>query len=252
MPVEAPVTIHMADWTRDAAALDAYVRAHPEATPFHLCAWSLGVAKGCDQRAHCLIARDDTGIRGMLPLTEIHSPLFGRALVSNGFAVGGGILADHHKAARALATEAWALAERLSCPTLELRGGLAPGEGWRHDTTTYLGFARDLAGDDEAELLTIPRKQRAEVRRSLDNDLTIDFGDRDAHYCVYAESVHNLGTPVFPRGLFDAVLDGFGEDADILTVRHGGAAVASVLSLYFRGTVRRRGRCGRTTGCIMR
>jgi FemAB-related protein (PEP-CTERM system-associated) len=237
MPVEAPVTIHMADWTRDAAALDVYVRAHPEATPFHLCAWSLGVAKGCNQRAHCVVARDDTGIRGMLPLTEIHSPLFGRALVSNGFAVGGGILADHHKAARALATEAWALAERLSCPTLELRGGPAPGESWRHDTTTYLGFARDLAGDDEAELLAIPRKQRAEVRRGLDNDLTIDFEDRDAHYRVYAESVHNLGTPVFPRSLFDAVLDGFGEDADILTVRHGDVAVASVLSLYFRGTV---------------
>jgi FemAB-related protein (PEP-CTERM system-associated) len=237
MPVEAPVTIHAADWARDAAPLDVYVRAHPEATPFHLSAWSLGVAEACGQRAHCLIARDDTGIRGMLPLTEVHSPLFGRALVSNGFAVGGGILADHIKAARALAVEAWALAERLSCPTLELRGGPAPGEGWRHDATTYLGFARDLAGDDEAELLAIPRKQRAEVRRSLDNDLTIDFDDRDAHYRVYAESVHNLGTPVFPRSLFTSILDRFGEDADILTVRHGGVAVASVLSLYFRGTV---------------
>ena len=237
MPVDAPVTIHAADWARDAAVLDAYVRAHPDATPFHLSAWSLGVAQGCGQRAHCLVARDNLGIRGMLPLTEVHSPLFGRALVSNGFAVGGGILADDTKAARVLATEAGALAERLSCSTLELRGGPAPGAGWRHNDTTYLGFARDLAADDEAELLAIPRKQRAEVRRSLDNDLTIDFGDRDAHYRVYAESVHNLGTPVFPRALFGIILDRFGDDADILTVRHAGVAVASVLSLYFRGTV---------------
>lgn len=237
MPVDAPVIIHAVDWTRDTAALDAYVRAHPDATPFHLSAWSLGVAQGCGQRAHCLIARDDRGIRGMLPLTEVHSPLFGRALVSNGFAVGGGILADSAKAARALASEAWALAERLSCPTLELRGGPAPGEGWRHDGATYLNFARELAADDEAELLAIPRKQRAEVRRSLDNGLTVDTGDRAAHYRIYAESVHNLGTPVFPRALFDAVLDGFGDDADILTVRAGRVPVASVLSLYFRGTV---------------
>lgn len=236
MPVEAPVTIHAAHWARDAAAIDAYVRAHPDATPFHLSAWSLGVAEGCNQRAHCLIARDDRGIRGVLPLTEVHSPLFGRALVSNGFAVGGGILADDAKAARALAAEAWALAERLSCSTLELRGGPAP-EGWLRDDTTYLGFARELAVDDEAELLAIPRKQRAEVRRSLDNGLTIDFGDRDAHYGVYAESVRNLGTPVFPRALFAGILDRFGKDADILTVRYHGVAVASVLSLYFRGTV---------------
>ncbi|RHW17315.1 FemAB family PEP-CTERM system-associated protein [Sphingomonas gilva] len=237
MPVDGPVTISPADWAYDAEVIDAYVRAHPDATPFHLSAWSLGVAQGCGQRAHCLIARDQSGIRGVLPLTEVHSPLFGRALVSNGFAVGGGILADHAKAARALAADAWTLAERLSCPTLELRGGPAPGEGWRRDDTTYLGFARDLAADDEAQLLAIPRKQRAEVRRSLENGLTVDIGDRAAHYRVYAESVRNLGTPVFPSALFDAVLDRFGQDADILTVRHEGAPVASVLSLYFRGVV---------------
>jgi len=33
------------------------------------------------------------------------------------------------------------------------------------------------------------------------------------------------------------VLDRFGEDADILTVRHGGKPIASVLSLYHNGTV---------------
>ena len=60
--------------------------------------------------------------------------------------------------------------------------------------------------------------------------------DRDGHYAVYAESVRNLGTPVFPA-LFDAVLDGFGDDADILTVRHRWQAVASVLQLYHRGAV---------------
>lgn len=237
LPVDAPVTIDTADWSRDATAIDAYVRAHPDSMPFHLTAWSLGVAAGCGQQAHCLIARDEADIRGLLPLTEVHSPLFGRALVSNGFAVGGGIIADHAKAARALTNEAWALAERLSCPTLELRGGALPEAGWRHDDTTYLGFARDLATDDEAELQAIPRKQRAEVRRSLDNGLTVDLGDREAHYRVYAESVHNLGTPVFPRALFTEILDRFGDDADILTVRHAGTPVASVLSLYFRGTV---------------
>ena len=64
-----------------------------------------------------------------------------------------------------------------------------------------------------------------------------DVQDRDWHYGVYAESVRNLGTPVFPRALFEAVLDGFGEDTDILTVLHEGRAVASVLSLYHRGAV---------------
>src|SRR5690606_25450218 len=88
---------------------------------------------------------------------------------------------------------------------------------------------------------SIPRKQRAEVRKGLAGDLQIDVGrdasDRAAHYAVYAESVRNLGTPVFPRSLFGAVLDAFGDEADILTVRHEGRPVASVLSLYHRGAV---------------
>jgi FemAB-related protein (PEP-CTERM system-associated) len=54
---------------------------------------------------------------------------------------------------------------------------------------------------------------------------------------VYAESVRNLGTPVFPARLFREVLRAFGDDADVLTVRSEDAAVASVLSLYFDGTV---------------
>jgi FemAB-related protein (PEP-CTERM system-associated) len=95
--------------------------------------------------------------------------------------------------------------------------------------------------DDEAQLTAIPRKQRAEVRKGLADDFTVTVGtsaeDRTAHYAVYAESVRNLGTPVFPRALFDAVLDAFGDQADILTVHHHGAPVASVLSLYWRGAV---------------
>jgi FemAB-related protein (PEP-CTERM system-associated) len=61
--------------------------------------------------------------------------------------------------------------------------------------------------------------------------------DREAHYRVYSESVRNLGTPVFPRALFEAMLDAFGADADILTVRKDGEPVASVLSFYSNGGV---------------
>jgi FemAB-related protein (PEP-CTERM system-associated) len=235
-------TLRVANLENDGAAIDAYVRAHRLATPFHLSGWSRAVAAGCGQGNHYLVAEHGTDIIGILPLTVVHSPLFGRALVSSAFAVGGGALADDDAIAKALIDKAVAMAERLTCPTVELRGGIMPARaGWHHDETTYLGFVRDLAADDEAELLAIPRKQRAEVRRALGFDLKVEFGtseaDRAAHYSVYSESVRNLGTPVFPRALFDAALDEFGGEADILIVRHDGNPIASVLSLYWRGTV---------------
>ena len=225
------------------ARLDAFVYAHPDATPFHLSAWSLAVAKGCGQTAHTLVAERAHGsLAGLLPLTEIRSALFGNALASNGFAVGGGILAEDDAAIPALADAARALAGQLGCPTLELRNAAVPEKPeWEIDAATYLGFTRALAESDEAELLAIPRKQRAEVRKALDTDLQTTVGsdraDIAAHYAVYAESVRNLGTPVFPKRLFTSVLRHFGDAADILTVRHKGRAVASVLSLYFNGTV---------------
>ena len=160
------------------------------------------------------------------------------ALVSSGFAVGGGALAASRTVAIKLARAAEELALRHSCTTIELRGGEAPKD-WHIRTDSHCGFEWELAGDDEAQLLAIPRKQRAEVRKGLDNDLTVHVGagkeDRAAHYAVYAESVRNLGTPVFPKRLFDATLDAL--DADVLTVRYHGRPVASVLSFYHDGAV---------------
>jgi FemAB-related protein (PEP-CTERM system-associated) len=234
--------LRVADLQSDAVAIDAYVCTHSLGTPFHLSGWNRAVARGCGQANHFLVAEVDGAIVGLLPLTVVHSPLFGRALVSSAFAVGGGAIGDDEAVAQSLIDEAVAIAGRLTCPTVELRGGMmAAGAGWHHDDTTYLGFVRDLAADDEAELLAIPRKQRAEVRRALGFELTVETGnraqDRNDHYAVYGESVRNLGTPVFPRALFDAVLDELGDEAEILTVRHAGAPVASVLSLYWRGAV---------------
>ncbi len=226
----------------DPAATDAFVRARPDGTPFHLQAWLDAIEAGTRQRAHMLAAERGGRIVGVLPLTAMRSMLFGKAMVSSGFAVGGGVLADEAGVAGALIDAGWALAERLGCPSLELRGGSLPeGAGWQHKTESHAGFVRTLAADDDSELKAIPRKQRAEVRKALASDMTVDLGtgraERAAHYAVYAESVRNLGTPVFPARLFAAVLDRFGDDADILTVRHRGKPIASVLSLYHNGTV---------------
>ena len=180
----------------------------------------------------------------MLPLTAIRSMLFGKAMVSSGFAVGGGALAADAAVADALARCRLGACRHARLPQSRAarRARRRSGEGWHHKTDSHAGFVRPLAADDDAELKAIPRKQRAEVRKALGGALTVETGtgpaDRAAHYAVYAESVRNLGTPVFPRRLFAAVLDRFGDDADILTVRHDGARpIASVLSLYHNGTV---------------
>ena len=219
----------------EAARIEAFVAAHC-ASVFHRPAWLRAVEHGTGQRALGLLAEKGGALTGWLPLSEIHSPVFGRMLASSGFAVGGGPIADDAQTAEALCRAAQELAARLSCPTIELRGGLAP-PGWLTREDSHCGFSAPLAADDDAQLNAIPRKQRAEVRKGLANALDVSIGtasgDRAVHYAVYAESVRNLGTPVFPRALFDAVLERL--DADILTVSHKGEPLASVLTVYHSG-----------------
>ncbi|WP_322963301.1 FemAB family XrtA/PEP-CTERM system-associated protein [Sphingomonas fuzhouensis] len=231
-------TIRVADLARDdvCTRIDAFVRTQAEGTPFHLTGWLKAGAGGCGQTAHYLVAEDaDGAIVGVLPLSEIRSPLFGAAMVSTGFGVDGGVLGE---GVAALAEAAWSLAGEKGIESVELRGGPVP-DGWTADGESYLGFVRPIAADDEAEMKAIPRKQRAELRKALAQDLEVVTGRDPAmlaeHYRVYAESVRNLGTPVFPAKLFREAVARL--DADILTVRHQGRAVASVLNLYHGGTV---------------
>ncbi|MFL6858549.1 MAG: FemAB family XrtA/PEP-CTERM system-associated protein [Allosphingosinicella sp.] len=230
-PSAPTVAVRIAE-PADLAAIAAFVAGHPDATPFHLPGWLAAVERGCGQAGRYLLAERGGRIVGLLPLTAMRSHLFGSALVSSGFAVGGGVLGE---GAEALAEAVWALAEAEGFPSVELRGGPVPA-GWQRREGVYFGFARDIPEGEEAILKAIPRKQRAEVRRALGSGLEVSVGrDVEAHYLVYAESVRNLGTPVFPRALFEAALDAL--DADILTVSHEGKPLASVLSLYFRGVV---------------
>lgn len=223
--------------TGQVGEVDDWLAGRADATPFHRPAWISAVAKGTRQRALMLVSRDVKGaINGVLPLNIIHSRLFGRALVSSGFAVGGGILADHRRAIDALTDACWAIAQREHCGTVELRGGELPAQGWIIRDEAYLNFAKPMAADDEAQLAAVPKRHRAEIRKGLANGLTFTRGDdaalRAVHYDLYARSVHRLGTPVFPRALFDAVMDAFGAQADIAIASKDGVPVSSVISLY--------------------
>jgi FemAB-related protein (PEP-CTERM system-associated) len=241
----APVTgavrlVDLAD-PGEVTRLELFTARHPQATPFHRPAWFVSVARATGNHALALVEERQGEIVAFLPLDAIHSPVFGRLLASSGFAVGGGLLTREGADSGAIFAALEELALRRSCPAIELRGGVLPepGRGWMLKTESHCNFARPLAADDEAQLLDVPRKQRAEVRKALANDLDVEVGtsarDRAAHYAVFAESYRNLGTPVFPQRLLGSVLDAFGEDADVLTVRHQGRAVASVITLYHRG-----------------
>lgn len=240
-PLDLAQKVRLADLAddREAARIEDFVR-EKGASVFHHPAWLRGVEAGCGKRAGGFVCEQMGVVTGWLPLTEVRSLLFGNSLVSSGFGVGGGICAQSEGATNALAAAAQDFAAQTGFSAIELRGGSIP-QGWKRWDDKHCGFERELAADDEAELLAIPRKARAEVRKGLKNDLEVRVGreaqDLAAHYAVYSESVRNLGTPVFPKSLFRAMLEAFPDHSDILTVCKAGKPIASVLSFYHDGAV---------------
>ena len=225
---------------RQRNAIERFVGSHPDAQLFHHPAWSAAGERGCGAKAHYLVAEGEGGIEGLLPLSEVRSRLFGNSMVSVGFGVGGGILADDAQIAEALAAEAWRVALRRGCDSVELRGGVLP-EGWQRQEGTYADFTAPLGKNDEANLLSIKKRQRAEVRRAEGFGLEFRSGrtdaDLDAHYRAYSASVRNHGTPIFPRSLFEAMRDEFGEDSDVVSAWKDGEPLSAIFSFYFKDRV---------------
>ena len=219
-------------------AWDAFVLAHPESTFCHLFGWFDAVRDGLRHRPHFLVARRGEQIEAVLPLAEVKSRLFGHTLVSTPGCVYGGALALSDAARRAIVDHAVSLAETLGVGALELRTQQPSEPGWPTKSELYVTFRKSITGDDDANLKSIPRKQRAMVRKGISAGLTsVQTDDLDRFYGVYAESVRNLGTPVFPRRYFEALWRSFSDVAELSIITHMGMDIAGVMSFYHHDTV---------------
>lgn len=221
-----------------AAAWDRFVRATPHASFFHLSGWARVMEEGFGHAAHFCLAEQDGAVVGVLPLARMKTRLFGDALISTPFCVYGGPVAVTPEAGVALAEHALDLMRRLGVPSLEFRHLHTPTLDWPERPPLYATFRKPITGDAEADMKAIPRKQRAMVRKGMQNGLTsICDTDTDRLRAIYAESVRNLGTPVFSRRYFRLLAEVFAGALDVVTVLHEGAPVAAVMNFHFREEV---------------
>src|SRR6185437_3011547 len=141
-----------------------FVQRCPEATFFHRIGWRDIIEDVFRHRTHYLVAERPGGIAGVLPLAEVKSRLFGHGLVSLPFGVYGGPAATDAEAGRALIEAASALADSLDVEHLEFRSCAAKCPDWPQQDL-YVRFRKMLHADPEANLLAVPRKQRAMIRK---------------------------------------------------------------------------------------
>lgn len=221
------------------ARWDRYVRQSPAATFFHQLGWRWLVERVFGHGAHYLLARRGERIAGVLPLFEMKSLLFGHALVSLPFAIGGGIAAEDTAAATSLLARAKALAERRRVDYLELRSETAVPADLSPGLLTkdlYVTFRADLTEGEDTLLRRMERKRRQMmnyVSKAGFSHRVAGIEELPLFYRMFCESMRYHGTPVYPRLFLHEILDRFPAQTNLFFVYEGERPVAGVLNLLF-------------------
>lgn len=223
-------SVSPADW-------DRFVTAHPAATLYHQYGWRGLFERAFGHRCHYLAALDGPCVTGILPVVEFRSVLFGRFAVSLPFVNYGGLLVDGATAAAALVARVAALADARGWRHVELRHLERRCPDWparRHKVV----MLRPLEDTAEALWSSLDRKVRNQVRKAEKSGIAVEEGGVELvpeFYRVFAHNMRDLGTPVYPRRLFEYVVAALG--ARVFVARAGSVPVAAAVTLRWRDCV---------------
>lgn len=211
---------------------------HLEGRTFcHQAGWGDVFARVFGHDAIRLVARAPDGtVEGLLPLVRMRSRLFGHHLVSMPFLNYGGPVGGP-QARLELALHAVELARESGARRMELRARTVGDLGLpasREKVTVVLDLPDDPVALWEERLKA---KVRSQVRRPMKAGMTVRFGHEQVHafYRVFCRNMRDLGTPVLPMALFEAIADEFEEQVLVAVVLRGGEPVAAGFGLLYQG-----------------
>lgn len=218
---------------------DSYVESHVEATGYHLWRWRRVFTEVFGHACEYLIARDREGIQGVLPLVVFDHRLFGRFAVSLPFVNYGGVLASNQATATALVEAATRLGTEHRLTHVELRHQHRQFPELpvrQHKVAMQMRLATDATRAWEQ----LDRRMRNHIRKAEKNDFTVITGGSELlgeFYQVFSANMRDLGTPVYPRLLFESVLQHFPRQTRVFVVRQGPAPVAGAITYGYRHVV---------------
>lgn len=174
---------------------------------------------------------------GVLPLAMTRSPLFGRHLVSLPYLNRAGLLVCDGDTGRALVRRARQLASDRDARYLELRhhGQAFDSDAFTHTRSEKVRMVMGLPRDTQTLWSSLKSKVRNQVRKGEQAGLRICFGRDElvnGFYSVFATNMRDLGTPVYPRRLFRAMLEHLGERCEIALVTMESMPIAGAVLVH--------------------
>jgi len=219
------------------ASCDKFVYQKAESTICHLFAWADKVVCKAGHRSYYLVAGEGGIVCGVLPLTYVHSHLFGNRMISQAFSNYGGILADSEEIRRLLFDRAVNLAIELNCQSIEFRN-TEPMPYNLESHTEKISMRLSLDPDPDKIWQSFKPKIRNHVRKAEKSNIVAVSGSvelLDEFYRVYVIRMRQLGTPAYPRSLMYNILTAFPDNSRIFVVRLGKLTVGGGLTICVKG-----------------
>lgn len=235
VPADAGDTLKVRRATpADAARWDAFVDRHAELPPFARFAWDGVLRQVFASELIGLLAEDADGeTRGVLALYPAKDDAGAPRL----FTLNRGLVADTAVAETCLLDHAQAVCGELTASGVDISTARQPAG------PQGLGPARQaivlpLADDEERTWSALRGKTRNMIRKAHKQALTVDFGLQhlQAFYRIYAQRMLQLGVPIYGLALFEAIAEGFGQDAELIVARNGHEIISGLLLIHGAGT----------------
>jgi serine/alanine adding enzyme len=211
------------------AEWDSFVRACPSASVYQLGGWSLLAKEVFGHSTFFIEHREPDGaLSGVLPLVRQKSLLFGNFMTSVPFFNYGGALGTTAAIVTALMQRAQQLAEEQGCSYLEFRD-IEPRSGdWlvRTDKATMI---LELPADAATLSKQLGSKLRSQIKRAERESPSVRTGGAELlgdFYEVFCRNMRDLGTPVYPRRFFEAILKRFPSECLLVLVDRAGRPAA--------------------------
>lgn len=206
--------------------------------------WKRIIEKAFKHKAYYLIAEEsvakESGICGIMPIFLVNGSLFGSALISMPYLNAGGCIADNDEIANSLIEEAKKIAKEKNASYIELRY-VVPQEFLSALTTRThkVSTSLELTHSGEELFNQFPPKLRSQIRRPSKSGICAEISTGDfatsreinGFYDVFSEHMRDLGTPVFPKSLFELTLRSFGDRSRIITTWLEGKCIAGGITV---------------------
>jgi serine/alanine adding enzyme len=181
-----------------------YVEQHLNATIYHSLTIKKVIEQTFDHKTLYLMAVDkNDDIRGVLPLTQLKSRLFGDLYCAVPFFNYGGVLADNDSVETQLINHAWSTASAYGSQHIEYRQThRMPNLPCRDDKVSMI---LTLPKDNDSLWQNFGSKLRAQINKAAAHTHQVKIGRLklvDDFYQVFAQRMRDLGTPVYSKKLF--------------------------------------------------